>query len=438
MIAAPIRPDRESDLRTLLSSMNRLPGFADPNNSLVPFGRFDTLHFARFVILKDTTLQDLDVYGVSFPDAPIYLAFLGDCDGPADRLLADVADRAREGLRKIFGHCEGFDANGDLLQWMRGHSVRPAVNYVNWIGRTVRQIREEAAVHEALIRYLKGVSVDDPPHQIHSKLARAVQEQGPRLSPEAPTPITWYVRRLSYIVAAALAVLIIVFPLLTLPLGAALAAYGAALLVAAVTLGAFLMVLRRHETTDPDILTPPTDEHLLELGAIQDQDVTNQYNAFGAIKPGPFRRWTMSLILWVVNLVTPILYPRGHLARVKTIHFARWVFFDDKRRLFFASNYDGSAESYMDDFVNKVPYGLNLVFSHGLGYPRTDFLLLGGANREQEFKNAQRRHSLPTQVWYKAYPGLSLFDIERNARIRQGLEQKTMTDADVRRWLAEI
>jgi hypothetical protein len=92
----------------------------------------------------------------------------------------------------------------------------------------------------------------------------------------------------------------------------------------------------------------------------------------------------------------------------------------------------------MDDFVNKVAYGLNLTFSNGCGFPRTKFLLSGGAKKEQEFKNAQRRHALPTEVWYKAYPGLTLFDINRNTRLREGLERSAMTDAEIRQWLAEI
>ena len=35
--------------------MNRRPGVVDPENGLVPFGRFDRLHFARFVVLDDQT-----------------------------------------------------------------------------------------------------------------------------------------------------------------------------------------------------------------------------------------------------------------------------------------------------------------------------------------------------------------------------------------------
>ena len=78
---------------------------------------------------------------------------------------------------------------------------------------------------------------------------------------------------------------------------------------------------------------------------------------------------------------------------------------NNDRSLLFASNYDGSLESYMDDFINKVAWGLNLVFSNGMGYPTTRWLIKDGAEQEQKFKYSLRRHQLPTQVWYKAYPG---------------------------------
>jgi hypothetical protein len=120
---------------------------------------------------------------------------------------------------------------------------------------------------------------------------------------------------------------------------------------------------------------------------------------------------------------------------VSTIHFARWVFLDQKRRLFFASNYDGSLDSYMDDFINKVAFGLNVVFSNGVGYPRSNWLVLGGAKDEQKFKYFIRRHELATEVWYDAHPGLTTSDLERNTRIRQGLES-SLTDKEAQEWLA--
>jgi hypothetical protein len=143
-------------------------------------------------------------------------------------------------------------------------------------------------------------------------------------------------------------------------------------------------------------------------------------------------------VFWVLDFSTRQIFTRGRLARVGTIHFARWVFMDNRRRLLFASNYDGSLDSYMDDFINKVAYGLNLVFSNGIGYPRTNFLLGRGAQDELTFKYYLRRHQVPTQVWYKAYPGLTAADLARNTQIREGLERREMTDAEARRWLALI
>jgi len=52
MIVAAIREGQMESLRSLLASMNKTVGHADPANGLVPFGRFDRLHMARFVILE--------------------------------------------------------------------------------------------------------------------------------------------------------------------------------------------------------------------------------------------------------------------------------------------------------------------------------------------------------------------------------------------------
>ena len=86
MVVAPIIAERVNALRALLSSMNDRPGMAKPDNSIVPFGELENLHFARFVILDDQTLHDFEEYGAPIPDFAVLLAFLGDCDGPADEL----------------------------------------------------------------------------------------------------------------------------------------------------------------------------------------------------------------------------------------------------------------------------------------------------------------------------------------------------------------
>ena len=126
------------------------------------------------------------------------------------------------------------------------------------------------------------------------------------------------------------------------------------------------------------------------LAALEDHLVQNPFTAIGHVKPGRFRRWTLVVILFYLDYATRHFFNRGDLSGVKTIHFARWVFIDGKRRMFFASNYDGSLESYMDDFIDKVAWGLNLVFSNGVGYPRTSWLVRGGARDELAFKDYLR------------------------------------------------
>ena len=422
MVVAPLASGREASLRGLLETMNSAPGVADPDNEVLPFGQFDCLHFARLVVLDDATMTDPEAGGSPRPDFPVYLAFIGDCDGPAQECLADLSRRAGDGLHKLFAHCEGFDAGSDALSWMLAHNVPAAANYVNWIGRTVRQVRQESALQRVLSVKVprnalnSGSDVQRVRRDLIAFVDAEVRAGRLELTTPEPTPPRWWLaNRVHAIVVplvglVALPLLIVLMPLL-------------------------IFQLRERETSDPEICPRPRPEALQALRQLEDRDVTNQFTAFGPVKPGLFRRWLVTVLLVLIDYACRHVFMRGHLGRVQTIHFARWVFLDNKSRVVFASNYDGGHEAYMDDFINKVAWGLNLVFSNGIGYPRTDWLVARGARREQCFKYYQRRHQLPTQVWYKAYPGLTLIDIKRNQRIREGLQRAEMSDAQALAWL---
>jgi hypothetical protein len=425
MVLAPIAAGRIDDLRRLLASMNRV-GIVDPQNNLVPFGRFDRLHFARFLIIDDKTSGDIAAYGLPVVDYPVYLTFLGDLDGPAESFFAELVRKAGDGLCRIFSHCEDFASGTDLLSWMKTHNVAPAAFYANWLGRTVRQVREEDALRQAIENYLEenpGLLEGTQPRQKHAAIREFVsnERQAKRLilTPDSPTPAGWELRDLGNFFGVPLALLALLalspFLLLYLPV--------------------FIVQLRRREKSDPVIAPRIDPNHAHDLAVLEDHDTTNQFSVVGSIKPGLFRRGLLIFIMWVIDYTARYIFNHGRLARVTTIHFARWVFIDNKRRMLFVSNYDGSLESYMDDFINKVGFGLNIAFSNGLGYPRTNWLFLDGAKDEQKFKYVLRRHQLPTEVWYHATPGLSAMDMQRNALIRQGLENMYMTDAETRAWL---
>jgi hypothetical protein len=198
----------------------------------------------------------------------------------------------------------------------------------------------------------------------------------------------------------------------------------------------YIIALRRLEKRDPVVCPEADQTHSEDLSRIEDHDVTNQFSAMGSLKPGLVRLLTTMFVLKTVNYGGRHITRPGHLGRIRSIHFARWVFVAGRERMIFCSNYDGSVESYMDDFINKTGFGLNASFSNGIGYPRTNWLVRDGCIDERNYKEYLRRHTLPSRVWYKAYPGLTAVDLERNTRIRRGLEKESMTDEQAREWVA--
>jgi hypothetical protein len=424
LVIAPIKVGQEEELRTLLKSMNSFPGQANPDNPIVPFGQFEQIHFARFVILTDRTWDDINLlYHLKAVEYPLTLAFFADFDGSADDFRADLAARAGDGLRQIFSFCQDFTPGADLVRWMKDHESPAATMYMNWRGRTVTEIRQENALRLDLEEHIqKNQAAFDKmtPQQVHAALlefATAEVYRG-RLKLDKPkrTPIGWWIRNFIHLIGVPIILLLLTpFLILYSPI--------------------FIYQLRTREKSDRQYAprVSPCDE--AKLGNLEDYDVTNQFTVVGGIKPGLFRRWTMSYLLWLMEYTTRHIYIRGHLARVSTIHAARWVFMNGKKRMVFASNYDGSLDSYMDDFINKVGWGLNLVFSNGISYPKTDWLVLNGSKNEQPYKYVLRRHQLPTDVWYKAYPGLTVFDLKRNTLIRRGLEKTFMTEDELQQWL---
>jgi hypothetical protein len=424
MILAPIVLSRETELRGLLNSMNEAPGAVNPNNPLVPFAQFDTLHFARFVILDDKTVGDLRIYGLPVRMHPLYLAFLGDIDGEEETFLNELVRRASDGLRRIFSCCHGFASDTDLTAWMKLLRSPASAAYVNTRGRTVRRIREEAALRDAIESHLtrQASSFEGlPPREIHSQLKRFVEAEKSAgrltLSQEEPTPIDWWIKKILHLILMPL-LLLLISPLLIL-----IAPF-------------YLYQLRRLEKTDPEPYIVVDDAQFDTLAESEDHDVTNPYSALGTLKPGLLRLMTLRGVLLVIDYATRHIIQAGRLGRVRTIHFARWVLVGGNERLSFFSNYDGGNESYMDDFINKLGFGLNIFTSNGIGYPRTDWLLQGGSADERRFKEFQRRHTVLTQVWYKAYPGLTAVDLERNTRIRRGLESWSIGEQEARDWLA--
>ncbi len=422
LYAAPILPEHVPDLRALLRSMNCVPGAVDPCNKVIPFGLFKTLHFARLLIVSDLAASDRAVYQLPVDGLPDYLVLMGEIDGDASEFQRELIRTSESGLASLFSHCADFSMDAGVDAFLQRSIIKPAATYVNWIGRTVLQEQEEEALQHALATYSRDNRLDLlTARQAWISMKNFVREQQSTgaisLTPQAETPSGWQVRNLAHLIAVPLMLLLLTpFLLLYLPF--------------------FLTLLRRWEKTDPAVAPPLNPEHASDLTAIENYDVTNQFSVFGSLKPGMVRLWSMRCFLWITNYTARHIFYRGGLARVQTIHFARWIYFDGGQRMLFSSIYDGSLESYMDDFINKVGFGLNITFSNGIGYPRTRWLFCDGCQDEQTFKRVLRRHQLPTEVWFNATPGLTAANKQRNSMIRAGIVADFMSEEQVRQWAA--
>jgi hypothetical protein len=417
-IAADVAPTSVRPLRALLESM----GEDAAGNDVIPFGHFSTTHFARLLLLEQ--VEDPDGRTI-----PAKLVYLSDIDEPLEQHLDELLEHG-PGLDRVFEHCEGYPSGrvapsrAQRSAWLREHMTGSGAYYVNTIGRTLQQVRDEDRLRRAIATFVDESDTDWSqlePHQVRAAIQDFVNTRSDlewAQRPPAGPGLTDLVRAVPGLVA--------------LPLGAL-----ALTPLIAPALPFWLAGLVAQELTDDARHVRPDDAHVQALAALEDRGPQNQFSAVGFIKPGPVRRITVGAILPLLDYGIRTFFARGQLTGVRTIHFARWAYLDGRRRLIFASNYDGSLESYMDDFIDKVAWGLNAVFSNGVGYPRTIGLLFGGATREQEFKDYLRRRQVPTQVWYSAYPHLTAVNVANNSRVRAGLHGD-MSAAETERWLARI
>ena len=103
----------------------------------------------------------------------------------------------------------------------------------------------------------------------------------------------------------------------------------------------------------------------------------------------------------------------------------------------FLSNFDGSWESYLGDFIDKAARGLTAVWSHTVNFPRTRLLVFQGAGDGPRFRQWARANQCRTEVWYSAYPELTMPAIDNNSAIREGLS-RTLDAEETQRWLTRF
>lgn len=404
-----------------------------------------------------------------------HLVFEFSGDGAESELLEKLDRELSPALSPIFA--EAADrGTGPLLAYWKSHAVRvgqswfanPGVNFSGTPGLSVQRIHRE----RDLVAQVAGLL--PPPHARKTALEQVEIVRGQiradpvwswALEPEpmaqgggtlASLPLT-FAGLLPIVTAIAIPFARTFLWPLAIPaivvFAAVLWAHGwswhsalialcwaARVAIATVILAAIAAILlyrlfRRREEAEVPIDRPPPAGLVAAIMRQENVAAQNLLAAVSVMKQGRLRGFTIRLSFWLIAQLAARFYRPGFLISIGTIHFARWVMVPKTGDLLFLSNYDGSWESYLEDFITKAHTGLTGVWSNTIGFPKASNLFLQGATDGDRFKRWARRQQVPTSFWYSAYRDLTTANIRTNATIRQGLGA-VMTEDEARRWLA--
>jgi hypothetical protein len=105
---------------------------------------------------------------------------------------------------------------------------------------------------------------------------------------------------------------------------------------------------------------------------------------------------------------------RAALGQIGTLHDARHVIFDNDTRHMFGSVFDGSWDTYIDDFA-KTAIGANFdkVFSHTEGFPGV---------ADPGVKDWFVAHQEPAGTFVSSYPDLTVQQIWKDQRVNEAFQ----------------
>lgn len=359
-----------------------------------------TTHFARWVVLPPSQDEDGMLLGERH-----LLAFESNFDGELADHVLDLRQALGPLLDAAFAHAEGYPGAANavaLTEFFRRGSLRAAAFYVAHGGLSVGVIQGDARLRLAMEERLRELG--QRARALSAlELAAELQRTARQLAHERGLSLGVVDRGLPREVPGVLRAA------LSRPLGVLLA-----FLLAPLFELRDAWVRRRQ----PSFSTPELRAKRDAIGLEEDRVDQNGLTHLVPLKPGRYRVFALKMMVVLVTALADAGALVGRLGGIETIHFARWVVLPDRRLLFF-SNYDGSWEAYLGEFIDKASMGLTMIWSNTIWYPKTRLLLFKGARDEVAFKAWTRAYQLPTQAWYSAYPLLSVGDVLKNARLRE-------------------
>nr|WP_294522201.1 hypothetical protein [uncultured Rhodopila sp.] len=403
-----------------------------------------------------------------------YLVLELSADGPDEEAIRRIADAIGDNLQPIFLLASDWASGPSLGDYLLKHRVsvgggwfsNPGAVFSGTPGFSVGQIHLEAALAERIGELLGEQGEDHGALQrvdaVRERLAHdprfaaCLQPAGPE-APFNPLPILNFIIQLitsfaaTYLWPAGIVLLVwaVVSAVLAWPDSSGVLSFvwdfggwflSGVLCVVIVVLaiaGVAYLWLRKAEATDWLEERTADTATLRAIFERENRLAQNHMISVTQRKPGLVRKFTSRLIFWAIVQFATYQYRPGFLSDIGTIHFARWVTPPGSPDVLFFSNYDGSWESYLEDFITLAHAGLTGVWSNSIGFPRTVNLIEQGATDGERFKRYARHSMRPTRFWFSAYPHLTTNDVRTNGEIRRGLSG-TMTEDEAVQWLASF
>ncbi|WP_114951846.1 hypothetical protein [Sphingosinicella terrae] len=398
-------------------------------------------------------------------DEEAHLILEFTADGNEDRAIERIVSAIGPRLEPIFARARDWRNNVGLLAYLRAHRIgigsglldNPGLAFAGTPAMTVGRIRAEAALAAFVAaRIDSGVAGQRPIDRLAAVRRDVAADPAHRWALEPPPPpgrdersisilsgiglfagpfVRTFLWPLGILIAAAFLIALLIEGEIGEALGAALCALG--ILVAATLLGlAFLYLkLRRLEESDWTDGRAAEAATLREIVSRENHCAQNHMISVTVRKPGPVRWLTIRLVFWLIGQLATKVYQPGFLGGISTIHAARWITVPGTRKLIFFSNFGGSWESYLEDFITRAHAGLTAVWSNSIGFPRARNLFQDGATDGERFKRYARASMVPTLFWYSAYPAQTTDHVRCNATLRRGLAA-ALTNDEAARWLA--
>ena len=414
-VLAPIRPGEEKRLRDVLRPIgDDIRGRTlkdDAGRPHIDFNRSASIHFARFAILDDRDRG---------PDRK-RLLYSSNYDGDLERHVAELIAITSD-IDAIWGCCEGYAGKAQFGAFVRAHTCEPDAFYIAFRDETVEDIQQSIALRRQVHSLL-----DAPPAGRVATILPGLSEREPAWVRVVRRAAGTAARSLGAAIARSIRALPIVADLLraivrsgfknvysgTLRIIASLDRYVVFRCVNRLTRNRLPPLKSVYSSVSLDnssvpVPTVPGDEmpsaqEDLSPAFREDVVTQNQLTLITVVREGQADR--VRAVMAAIDSYARRLAPPGSLIGISTIHFVRWLVIDNGRRLMMISDYDGSWESYIDEFAELILSGLDAIWETSYGYPPD------GARDLPAFKRFLRSHQVPSEVFYSAYPEETVLNV---------------------------